>query len=183
MLVERSTSSNFSIRSWMFRISGAILLAVLLSASPAAGEGEVDWLYGASGESKVSSADNTVRSQPSIKRVGGALAIVLGGFFLLTLLLRKKSNSLPAHQMIEPLGSVPITSKVRLHLVRFGNRILVLNITGQNVQRVAELEDPDEVQKLLALSQGNSNSVSVSVTDLLQKMDSDSSVALRGQLG
>ena len=173
------------------RLVLVILVLVALTHSTAAwasedaptGEGDVQWIYGAPSDSATPLPRPSNGSQPSLKKVGGSLAIVLGGFFLLTVFLRKKTTALPAHEMIEPLGSVPITPKVRLHLVRFGSRILVLHISGQNVQRVAELEDPVEVQKLLGLCQGgSSNSVPVSVNDLLQTMESDVGLPWRGQL-
>ena len=93
---------------------------------------------------------NPRRAQPSLRKVGGALAVVLGGFFLMTIFMRKQPNALLANEMMEPLGSVQIATKIRLHMVSFGARILVLHIAGQNVQRVAELEDPEEVAKILA---------------------------------
>lgn len=88
--------------------------------------------------------------QLPIRRVGGALIVVVGGFLFVSLFFRNPASSVPAHAMMEPLGSVPIAPKIRLHLVRFGKRILVLHINGQNVQRVAELEDPEEVERLLS---------------------------------
>lgn len=118
-------------------------------------------------------------SQPSFRKVGGALAVVLGGFFLMTIFMRKQNNAMFANGMMEPLGSVQIAPKVRLHMVRFGSRILVLNIAGQNVQRVAELEDPEEVAKLLA-SKTHGATVPASVSELLQDVEHRSSVPLRG---
>lgn len=176
----RLTQSSFGLFAFV------ILVALSFCSLASAEEGEVEWIYGSQSPSVADSPRPTNSMISPIKKVGGSLAVVLGGFFLLTTLLRKKTNALPAHEMIETLGSVPITPKVRLHLVRFGARILVLHISGQNVQRVAELEEPAEVQKLLGLCDGKKNGFEssagpVSVNDLLQTMESEPHLAMRGQ--
>lgn len=113
-------------------------------------------------------------SGPSLRKMGGGLAVVLGGFFLVTVLMRKQVTAPPAGQLMQSLGSVQIAPKVRLHLVRLGSRILVLHINGQNVQRVAELTDPEEVQKFLNTNQQETNSLApVSVRHLIDTLDTE----------
>ena len=163
------------------RTTFALLAAMLLVGCSASitWADELAWLSG----QPVASNEVPARSFPraSLQKVGGALAVVLGGFFLLTIVMRKQSPRLPVNEMMEPLGSVQIAPKVRLHLVRFGTRIIVLHISGQNVQRVAELEDPDEVQQLLSTLHSNEKtSVPVSVSALLKTVEHGSPHAMRG---
>lgn len=82
--------------------------------------------------------------------VGSSLAIVLGGFAILAALFRKteKPRAKPS-ELMETLGAVQVTPKVKLHLVRLGSRLLVLHLGANSVERVAEISDPEEVQNLL----------------------------------
>lgn len=166
------------------RIPVAILAAVIAIASCSSTElrgDELDWLSGENTGAISSDEPSRLLPRSSLRRVGGALGIVLGGFILLTVVMKKSSPSSPVNAMMEPLGSVQIAPKVRLHLVRFGARILVLHISGQNVQRVAELEDPDEVKELLTARVGSdATSVPVSVSKLLQTAEQDLPPAMRG---
>ena len=88
----------------------------------------------------------------SLRKVGGALAIVVGGFFLVVVMMRKREAPQATKQLMHCLGSTQIAPNIRLHLVRLGQRILVLHINGQNVQRVAEVDDEEEVASILAAS-------------------------------
>lgn len=158
------------------------MLLCCVSEPLAAGEDSMDWVYGHTTPTATESdaIPQTLRSQPPVKKVVCALAVVLGVFFLVSLLWRQQSTAQTSHQMLEPLGSVPITPKVNLHLVRFGRRILVLHIAGQNVQRVAEVKDPEEVQHLLASHQ--ETTASVSVSELLRTMDPKTQALLKGHV-
>ncbi len=156
------------------RQSIASLVAVLLlgCCSMASQADELDWLSGGPTATVADGTTTNPMPMTSYRKVGAALAVVLGGFFLWTVAMRKQRTMRPINEMMEPLGSVQIAPKVRLHLVRFGKRILVLNISGQNVQRVAELEDPDEVQKLLAIQPAdNVPTIPASVSTLLQDVE------------
>lgn len=126
----------------------------------------------------------------SLQTVASSLAIVLGLFFLGTTLLRGKKTTgpTPARELMETLGAVQVTPKVKLHLVRFGERLLVLHLAPGAVQRVAEISDPSEVSRLLG---GDVGSVRVenaagepgdpaslphaSVDELLRAVESDRS--------
>jgi len=172
----------------MHSLRSFIIAATLLCVGHHACADEAEWLVSETnpastiaenGLQRSSVSEDAPRSQPSLRKVGGALAVVLGGFFLMTIFMRKQNNTLLANEMMEPLGSVQIAPKVRLHMVRFGSRILVLHIAGQNVQRVAELEDPEEVAKFLA-SKSDGATVPVSVGELLQSVERAPFDQLRG---
>lgn len=53
------------------------------------------------------------------------------------------------HAAIELCGKVRMDARQSLHLVRVGQRLLVLHESAQGVQRLAEITDPDEVERLL----------------------------------
>ncbi len=84
--------------------------------------------------------------------IAGRLAIVLMLFFGLIgvqkLFRPGQRSALPAG-MIQVCGKVALDSKQSLHLVRIGQRLLVLLESPQGVQRIAEITDPQEVRQLL----------------------------------
>lgn len=168
-------------RSLKFVGLGATVLLLLSSSLTLAGE--LDWLDVVPNNAATSASDDISPQRLPIRKVGGALAVVLGGFLLLTVLLRKQAPAIAANDMMEPLGSVQIAPKVRLHLVRFGSRILVLHISGQNVQRVAELDDAKEVERLLrGYPDRQAASLPVSVNDLLQTVDPRATAPAQGRI-
>ena len=104
-------------------------------------------------EAKRSAGDTSVvrssRSRQPLRVVASSLAIVLGGLALLVAGIRRQA-SLGSPGLMETLTTVQVAPKVRLHLVRLGSRLLLLHLTPQSVERVAEITDPDEVRELLA---------------------------------
>lgn len=87
----------------------------------------------------------------SVKTVLSSLAIVLGAFVLLTALLKKQEtrSSGTSSDILKSLGTVQVAPQTKLHLVRFGQRLLVLHVSVNTVQKVAEISDPEEVHQLL----------------------------------
>ncbi|MDR3198750.1 MAG: flagellar biosynthetic protein FliO [Planctomycetaceae bacterium] len=84
----------------------------------------------------------------------GSLLIVIGAFFILVFFLRKvspKSNRLLPKEAFEDLGRAVLTQKIQLHLLRLGNRLLLVSITPEGVAPITEITDPDEVVPLLGL--------------------------------
>jgi flagellar biogenesis protein FliO len=86
--------------------------------------------------------------------VFGSLLIVIGVFFILVLFLKKvspKGNRLLPKEAFEDLGRAVLTQKIQLHLLRLGNRLLLVSITPDGVSPITEITDPDEVVPLLGL--------------------------------
>ncbi|MDR1140439.1 MAG: flagellar biosynthetic protein FliO [Planctomycetaceae bacterium] len=86
--------------------------------------------------------------------VFGSLLIVLAAFLILVLLLKKvspKGNRLLPKEAFEDLGRAMLTQKIQLHLLRLGNRLLLVSITPDGVSPITEMTDPDEVVALLGL--------------------------------
>ncbi len=114
---------------------------------------------------------DTRRPHHPLRIVTSSLAIVLGGFALFLVWFRRQTAAVSSGVM-DSLGTIQVTPKVQLHLVRFGSRLLLLHVTPDKVQRVAEVTDPSEVQSLLAAHHGVTRQpVSDRVDELLQDFD------------
>lgn len=115
-----------------------------------------------------------------IRTLVSSLAIVLGAFLLLSLLLRKKGpnrtelNNDGPHEMMQSLGELSITPQVKLNLVRVGSRLLVLHVGEKSVQTVAEISDPDEVAELIGRE---ASEEPPQVSDLLRRVEDSSYLA------
>jgi flagellar biogenesis protein FliO len=84
----------------------------------------------------------------------GSLLIVIAIFFILVLFLKKvspKGNRLLPQEAFEDLGRAMLTQKLQLHLLRLGNRLILVSITPDGVSPVTEITDPDEVVPLLGM--------------------------------
>ncbi len=106
--------------------------------------------------------------------VFSSLAIVLGLFFLVIWLARralpKSATSLPT-DVLEVLGRSPLASRHNLQLIRFGRRLLLVSVTPDNADTLAEITDPDEVNHLAGLCQQNrSESITGSFRQVLHQL-------------
>ena len=69
-----------------------------------------------------------------------------------------------SHRMMESLGELQLTAKLKLHLVRIGSRVLVLHLSQDAVQTVTEIVDPQEVATLTGgFNEENGNEISFDV--------------------
>lgn len=84
----------------------------------------------------------------------GSLAAVLGAFFIFVWFQKRGSKrgvgALPP-EVVEPLGTIPFVSRQALHVVRFGSKILLINVTAGGSETLAEIDDPREAERILAL--------------------------------
>ncbi|MBX7167702.1 MAG: flagellar biosynthetic protein FliO [Pirellulales bacterium] len=89
-----------------------------------------------------------------IVTVAASLAMVLGLFFLLAVFLRrglpKSMTPLPA-EVLETLGRAPLSARQHAHLVRCGNKLLLLAVSQLGVETLTEITDPGEVDRLSGL--------------------------------
>ncbi len=123
---------------------------------------------------KSDSRSSRLPQGPAAKTVS-SLAIVIGVFLLLVTVLRypakRRPGALPP-EAAEVLGIVPLTGKQQLHLVRLGSKLLLLNLSGGRVEKVAELAEPQEVRQIVATCQpGRASVVSETVREMLTKLD------------
>ena len=88
----------------------------------------------------------------SATRMVGALAVVLGAFMVLLWITKKiqgPSKTLMSTQTLELLGQKQINKIHRLHLIRLGQRILLISASDSRVTCLSEINDPQEVAQLL----------------------------------
>lgn len=89
-----------------------------------------------------------------IVSVVGSLLIVLATFLFLAILFKKlspKSGRLLPKEAFEDLGRAFLGQKMNLHLLRLGNRLILVCVTPDGVSPVTEVTDPDEVVPLLGM--------------------------------
>lgn len=113
------------------------------------------------------------RSGSSIATILGSLGIVLGLFLLVVWMLRRAmprtSHNLPAG-MVEVLGRASLTNRQHVHLVRCGNKLLLICILPSGIETLTEITDPLEVDRLAGLCQ---QSPSNSTTAAFRQVFSD----------
>ncbi|MCL2347971.1 MAG: flagellar biosynthetic protein FliO [Planctomycetaceae bacterium] len=97
-------------------------------------------------------------SLPPLATVASGLAIVLGVFFLMVWLMKRgnprKAGALPK-EVFEKLGSIPFSPKMQMHLFRLGGKLVLVSVTPDGMEPVAEVTDPDEVIHLVGLCKQN----------------------------
>ena len=98
------------------------------------------------------------KSAPPILTVISSLAIVLGVFFILVWLMKRatprQAGVLP-QEVFEKLGSVTFSPKMQMHLFRLGGKLVLVSVTPDGMEPVAEVTDPDEVVHLIGLCKQN----------------------------
>lgn len=107
---------------------------------------------------RASAADAESSKQPgglrSALTVVGSLAVVLGVFFLIVWVLRRASpailGSLPA-EAFETLGRAPLAHHQQAHLLRYGNKLLLVSVSAAGATTLSEITDPAEVDRLTNL--------------------------------
>jgi flagellar biogenesis protein FliO len=88
----------------------------------------------------------------SATRMVGALAVVLGAFMVLLWVTKKiqgPSKAMMSKQTLELLGKKQINKIHSLHLIRLGQRILLVSASDSSVTCLSEINDPLEVAQLL----------------------------------
>jgi flagellar biogenesis protein FliO len=83
-----------------------------------------------------------------------SLAIVLGLFFLVVWLSRRalpKASTNLSKEVLEILGRAPLAARHHLQLIRLGRRLLLVSVTPDHAETLAEITDPDEMNHLTSL--------------------------------
>lgn len=95
------------------------------------------------------SSVSTVRSAGWIAtRVGVVLSLFVG-LLIVQRIWFPKSFVPTAEGVVQVYGKVALDKKQQLHFVRVGGRLLVLLQGPQGLQHVTEIDDPEEVQRVL----------------------------------
>ncbi len=91
---------------------------------------------------------------PSFATLLGSLAVVVGLFLLAAWMLRKmmpKSAQPLPREAVEMLGRAPLAGRQQAHLVRVGNKILLVAIGPNSAETLTEITDPVEVDRLAGI--------------------------------
>jgi flagellar biogenesis protein FliO len=90
----------------------------------------------------------------SVLTVGGSLAAVLAGFFVIAWAFRRASprgfGVLPP-EAFEVLGRAPLANRQQAQLLRCGNKLLLVAVNPEGAETLTEITDPAEVERLAAV--------------------------------
>lgn len=110
-----------------------------------------------------------------IKKIFGGLAVVIGGYLGLVWLLRMinpaSSGAIP-RTVLEVVGNAPLNSKQNLQLIRLGSKLLLVIHGPDGAQPIGEVNDPSEVEELLAMCDGRTKSVAPEVRRAIETQTS-----------
>ena len=67
----------------------------------------------------------------------------------------ERDQSYLPKEAAEHLGRISLTQKVQLHLLRIGNRLVLLSVTADGATAITELTDADEVVQVLGACRRN----------------------------
>jgi flagellar biogenesis protein FliO len=106
--------------------------------------------------SKTNSQDSLKKPTglPSMVTVAGSLGVVLGIFLLIAWLLRRAAPqglTLLPSEAFEVLGRAPLAGRQNVHLLRCGNKLLLVSVTPAGTETLTEITDPQEVDRLAGL--------------------------------
>lgn len=85
-----------------------------------------------------------------------SLGIVLGLFLLVMWAVRRgmpKGSGLLPSEAVEVLGRTSLAGRQQVHLVRCGNKIVLLSVTPTGIRTLTEISDPAEVDRLHSVCQ------------------------------
>ncbi len=112
---------------------------------------------------------------PPLVTAAASLGIVLGLFLLVVWVVRRgmpKNVALLPREAVEVLGRAPLVGRQQVHLVRCGNKILLLSVSPGGVETLSEITDPVEVDRLAGICrQMNPNSVSSSFRNVFRQFE------------
>jgi flagellar biogenesis protein FliO len=111
----------------------------------------------------------------SLITVAGSLGIVLGLFLVTMWCFRrgmpKSARSLPP-EVVEVLGRAPLAGRQQMHLIRFGNKLVLAAVSPSGVDTISEITDPIEANRLAGYcEQTRSTSATASFRGILDRLD------------
>jgi flagellar biogenesis protein FliO len=80
-----------------------------------------------------------------------SLGIVLGLFLMVAWAVRRgmpRNAALLPREAVEILGRAPLVGRQQVHLVRCGNKVLLLSVSAASVETLTEITDQAEVERL-----------------------------------
>lgn len=120
---------------------------------------------------------------PSVATLLGSLGVVLGLFLLLAWVVKlamPKGSALLPRDAVEMLGRTPLSGRHYVHLIRCGNKILLVSVTQGAAETLTEITDPVEVDRLAGICyQSRPFSASANFRQLLNGFASERPTARR----
>jgi len=112
---------------------------------------------------------------PSMFTVFGSLLLVLGAFFAIAWVMRRgmpsRLTALPT-EVVEVLGRSTLATRNQMHLIRVGNKLLLVSVTPTGAETLTEITDPLEVDRLGSIcSQQESGGVAESFRGVLNQIN------------
>ncbi len=107
-----------------------------------------------SGESLETSASSGGFGLSGWITVGSSLAAVLGLFFVFAWFMRRSGGGVPSalpREAVEVLGRSPLGGNRQMQVIRFGNKVVLVAVSPEHVETLAEINDPVEVEHLIGL--------------------------------
>lgn len=107
----------------------------------------------------------------AVSKVITSLGVVLGLFLLGMLILRKAQArggaTLPG-EVVQTLGRAPLSGRQEMHLVRVGNKLLLLSVTPTGAETLTEITEPEEIDRLAGICrQNHPDSITASFREIL----------------
>lgn len=108
-----------------------------------------------------------------------SLAVVLGLFAIIVWVARRvgpKGNTALPGEVVETLGRAPLSGRQEMHLVRVGNKLLLLSVTPTGAETLTEITDPVEIDRLAGIcQQTQSGSITASFREVFSHVSHHSS--------
>jgi flagellar biogenesis protein FliO len=121
----------------------------------------------------------TPSSAPALVSMLGSLAIVSGLFFGLIWFMRRgmpKGTRLVSSEVVEVLGRAPLGGRQQVHVVRFGNKLLLVSLSPGGAETLSEITEPVEVDRLAGIcQQSHSNSATNAFRQVFRQFSDDRS--------
>ena len=113
----------------------------------------------------------------SLTTVLSGLAIVLGLFLVVAWVFKrampKGAGALPS-EVVEVLGRTALAPRQMVHLIRVGQKMLLVSISAAGVETLTEITDPMEVDRLAGIcGQTSSQSVSSAFRHVFQQFSQE----------
>jgi flagellar biogenesis protein FliO len=111
---------------------------------------------------------------PPIATMAGSLGVVVGIFLLIAWLMRRAAPQglarLP-NEAFEVLGRAPLAGRQNVHLLRCGNKLLLVSITPAGTETLTEITEPPEVDRLAGLCrQAGPHSTTAAFRQIFEKL-------------
>ncbi len=111
-----------------------------------------------------------------------SLGVVLGLFLLLVWFQRRvagRNGSVLPGEVVQTLGRVPLNGRQEMHLVKVGNKLLLLAVTATSAETLTEITDPNEIDRLSGICRHDQpGSISASFREILSQLQQPASPSL-----